>query len=153
MIPGGVQLSFPGKKRVKQHVRVMDLDFKKAMQLALDDGTYFSGSAGVDIWHPPVLPKGLKPKDLRTLSANRFLLDLCIKDKSTAKPEKRIKQLIKKTAERIGHTPQVCKAAYLSREVVKHGENVLRKKNKHTKSVKKHAYKDVYKELQTVLHG
>lgn len=144
LIPGGVQLNFPGKKRVKHNCKIMDSEFRRAMQLALDDGTYFRNNGpGIDIWHPRVLPKGIKPKDLRTLSVNRFLLELCKHDKSKTKPTKRIGQLIKKTAERIGHTPKVCRAAYLSRDVVSHGEEMLSKKIKSKMSV----YDDIHRLL------
>lgn len=144
MIPGGVELSFPGKKRQKQKCKIMDAEFKRAMQLALDDGTYFTGGPGVDVWHPTVLPQGLKPKDLRTLGVNRFLLELCRRDKSKVQPSKRITQLIKKTAERIGHTPKVCSAAYLSRDVVSLGEKMLSEKNNSKK-------RSVYDEINHLL--
>ncbi len=60
---------------------------------------------------------GAKPKDLRTLHANRLLAEELGKlgaPASAAEAEKLLGGAIRKVARQLGHTPGVCRAAYLN---------------------------------------
>ena len=128
-----VQFTFPGKKKVVNHATMRDAEFARAMREAIKEGTYFSGGAAVDIWHPRVMPKGVQPKDLRTLAANRFMLELAHQDASKAleggapkaPPPKRAKQLLAKAAARIGHSNHVCQRSYISPKIIRLTERIL----------------------------
>lgn len=127
-----VHFSFPGKDNVKQRARLQDEQFAAALNRAVKTGPYFKGGPAVDAAHPrrPVLPSGIKLKDLRTLAANRMLIELAIKEShgmwhgkdsnhSTFKPpEQRVKQLAAVVAKRIGHTYHTTMRSYMLKPVL-----------------------------------
>ena len=117
--------------------RNLDAEFVRALRAAIKEGTYFTGGYSVDVWHPKVMMEDLQIKDLRTLSANRMLLELAIEDanknwhvknwqdRDMIKPGRRVAQLIGKVARRIGHSYKVCRRNYIVWEVKNYAERIL----------------------------
>lgn len=123
MSSGAVYVSFPGKKGVVNHIKVND----KLLAIELKQRKEAAGSA----YSTPIfnvtdseLRKYVSdksggewtPKDLRTLRANQIASEMLSGRRVPAKVTKRkklVREVVKKVAQLMGHTPAICRGSYL----------------------------------------
>lgn len=128
---GSIILEFLGKKAVHQTLRTSNAVLRKYYHIIGDQ----SRSLGYQTWLgvdygdiynfvKKSIGRQFKPKDIRTAAVNLLFLKKMQQTEIMRKPwqnkseaNKALKMVVEATASEIGHTPGVCKSAYLSRSL------------------------------------
>lgn len=124
---GILHLEFLGKKSVQQELRTSNEVLVEYFNRVIDNGAgTFLGIDYSDIYKfiKKSIGKKFKPKDIRTAAVNLLFMRKVAKSGIMKKPwerkgdiNKAFKMAVDATAAEIGHTPGVCKSAYLSKSL------------------------------------
>jgi len=119
-------IKFNGKKK---ELNQCTLSNKKSnLYRKLDDveGPLFEGLCYDDVYE--FLKKyGLRPKDIRQVSANREFYEI-VRGMPIEDEKKYLKEVLEKTSEKMNHTPSICKKEYLLPDWFKFKKNEVKLK-------------------------